>query len=48
MHVLNADHLMLIELMRLRTGDLKIGMADLSEESVFCLHCTELVHHAVR
>ena len=32
MYVLNADHLMLLELTRLRTGDLEIGMADLSEE----------------
>jgi len=32
MHVLNADYLMLLELARLRTGDLEIGMADLSEE----------------
>ena len=32
MFVLNAEHLMLLELSRLRTGDLKIGMADLSEE----------------
>ena len=33
-NILNADHLMLIELLRLRTGDLEIGMADLSEESL--------------
>jgi len=31
-YVLNADCLMVIELKRLRTGDLEIGMADLSEE----------------
>merc|ERR1711871_1916526 len=32
MYILNADHLMLIELVRCPTGNLEIGMADLSEE----------------
>ena len=32
MYFLNADHLMLIELVRCPTGNLEIGMADLSEE----------------
>jgi len=43
MYILNADHLMLIELVRCPTGNLEIGMADLSEEYITCVHRFALI-----